>query len=507
MRTNESVRPPDAPEKKRATKRLIAEVIVVLILIGLAVVLCFYMKPLIIRQIFRTIELKPDSEGYESWLNPPTSITRGYYLFNITNPTEIVTDPSSAVAHVKETPPYSYVLSATKKHVRWSDDKKALNYSIYRQFTRHPTRFNPSSVNDTGVFVDMLRATFRTQFSSKPAPAFYAIGGNDVFFRRNAVEQLEGFTSPLFFVMQEKMTGPNVAKSGYIYRYNGSRSYNYTIRTGLMKKGQVLGFGSENVPFSFSTPTPYDFPIYDGLTFVPMLFDKPSMQIFQADFCRPIRAQFNRVVRMFGGIDVHEFVIKLIDFDQCTNASDPSTCPEVDKLDISRCVSASLPANTVFLSKVHFYGASNETMEEMKLAGFTPTRDQHEALIYFEPYSGTPLRAHHRVQMNINAWIDPMRVSPYSSDLEPTGRRAVQRLLPLVWIDQEVNVDDATIRKLRMVHLALRYGQWVVAIVAILIALAFIGITEMLARRVTQNKRINQGAKGKAAAALIKTET
>jgi hypothetical protein len=34
--------------------------------------------------------------------------------------------------------------------------------------------------------------------------------------------------------MRDKMTGPNTAKSGFIYRYNGSRSYNYTIKAGII---------------------------------------------------------------------------------------------------------------------------------------------------------------------------------------------------------------------------------------------------------------------------------
>ena len=263
-----------------------------------------------------------------------------------------------------------------------------------------------------------------------------------------------------------------------------------------MEKGQVLAFANENVPFSFS-PSPYAFPIYDGLTFVPMLFDKPSMNIFQADFCRPISVKFNRVVSMFGGIDVHEYVIKLVNFEQCTNASDPTTCPEVDKLDVSRCISASLPANTIFLSKAHFYGSKNETMEEMNIDGFRPTRDEHEAFIYFEPYSGTPLRAHHRIQLNVDALIDPMRVSDYGSDLEPTGRRAVRRLLPLIWIDQEVNVDAATIRKLRVVHLALRYGQWVVMGLAIVLIVLFILIVNIVAMRVARNRRLQRDGPSK----------
>ncbi len=220
---------------KKVKKRIIVEVIIAVVIIGLAVLLCFNLKKLVMNRIFKAIELKPNSEGFNTWLSPPTTITRGYYLFNITNPIDIVTDPSSATVQLQETPPYSYLLSASKKHIQWSDDNKAISYSIYRVFTRHETRFNPSSVDDKGVFVDLLRASFRTQFGAKPTPAFYALGGNNPFYYRNAVEQLEGFTSDLFYAMQDKMTGPNTAKSGFIYRYNGSRTYNFTIKSGMIR--------------------------------------------------------------------------------------------------------------------------------------------------------------------------------------------------------------------------------------------------------------------------------
>jgi len=218
---------------KKATKRIIVEVIIAILIIVPAILLCLNLKKILLNRIFKTVELKPGSVGFKQWLKPPTTITRGYYLFNITNPIEIVTDPSSATVYLKETRPYSYLLSSTKEDVQWSDDNKALTYSIYRLFSRHETRFDPSSVNDTGVFVDLLRASFRTQFGAKPTQAFYAIGGNSVFHVRNSVEQLEGFTSDLFYAMQDKMTGPNIAQSGFIYRYNGSRNYNFTIKAGM----------------------------------------------------------------------------------------------------------------------------------------------------------------------------------------------------------------------------------------------------------------------------------
>ena len=41
---------------------------------------------------------------------------------------------------------------------------------------------------------------------------------------------------------------------------------------------------------------------------------------------------------------------------------------------------------------------------------FSPDADKHESTIYFEPITGTPIRAQSRVQLNVNAWIDRIKV-------------------------------------------------------------------------------------------------
>ncbi|CAF3441371.1 unnamed protein product, partial [Rotaria sp. Silwood2] len=128
--------------------------------------------------------------------------------------------------------------------------------------------------------------------------------------------------------------------------------------------------------------------------------------------------------------------------------------------------------------------------EDMNIQGFIPTRDKHEALIYFEPYSGTPLRAHHRLQLNIDAIIDPMKKSEHDDRFEITKRKSVKRMIPLVWIDQEVNVNDETIRILRMVHLGLRYGQIIIIGLAIILVIIIIVIMESIARQKDKNKNI-----------------
>lgn len=107
---------------------------------------------------------------------------------------------------------------------------------------------------------------------------------------------------------------------------------------------------------------------------------------------------------MFGIDQVYEYVLKLVDVDQCPQMDE--TCPEADKLDITKCFSDEIPEETLFLTKPHMYGHDSSSTK----VAFTPDFDKHESTIYFEPITGTPLRAQLRIQLNTNAWIDRIKV-------------------------------------------------------------------------------------------------
>ncbi|CAF2190046.1 unnamed protein product [Rotaria magnacalcarata] len=462
---------------KRRIKLIVVEFWLFLLLYLLLFSL-FFGKKVIQRNTFNAVNLKPDSDCFKKWYNPPINNIGSCHLFNITNPIEIVNDPTSIAINLKETRAYSYSLSATKQDIQWSDDNKSISYSIHRLFTHHPTRFDPSSVHDTGVFIDLVRAIFRTSFGHKPSQAFYALAGMNTFYRRNAVEQLEvhdtgvfidlvraifrtsfghkpsqafyalagmntfyhrnaveqleGFNSDLFETVREKMTGPNTAKSGFIYRYNGSQLYNISIYIDPDKKGQIVEFNSESVRFNISSSSHYTFPVNNGLTFPTMLFDKPEIYIFNAEFCRPILIQYTKNVSSFGGIKMREDKIKLIDFDHFKNFKNGKSYMEVDKIGISKCISESAPHNTIFLSKAHFYGSSSETIHRTNINGFKPESGNHDSYIYFELYSGTPLKAVYRMQLNIEAIIDPMKQSKNGSGFTSVERKGATRLIPII---------------------------------------------------------------------------
>jgi hypothetical protein len=191
---------------------------------------------------------------------------------------------------------------------------------------------------------------------------------------------------------------------------------------------------------------------------------------------------------MFGGIKMHEYKVKLIDYDNCTDFNDTNTCNEVDKLDVSACISDSIPPDTIFLSKAHFYGSSEETIEEMKIEGFTPTSEKHDSFIYFEPLTGTPFKASYRMQLNIEATIDPVNQLD-TGELVKTKRKGVKRFIPIFWIDQKVDLSEEFINKLRTALNLKFYAPHIATLIAILLSVTFIGIMELIGRRADRNDR------------------
>lgn len=67
---------------------------------------------------------------------------------------------------------------------------------------------------------------------------------------------------------------------------------------------------------------------------------------------------------------------------------------------------AELPEETIFVTKPHMYGHSSTSVN----VAFSPDADKHESTIYFEPITGTPIRVQSRIQLNVNAWIDRIKV-------------------------------------------------------------------------------------------------
>jgi len=439
-------------------------------------------KAFIHEKVLSKTKLAPSSEGMKSWSNPPVKTVRAYRLFDVTNYMDIMTQTSNPTLEFRETDPMFYQMTVQKNNVEWLNDSRQLHYSVERLFTREG-EFDEKLLNQEGAFIDILRVMFRTKFDRVAGPPFYILGGHNAFNYSRAVDKIEGYISPIFAAISARMQGPNKDRYGFIYRYNGSNGYNFTIDTGIdesSNKGIVVDFESEYTPFK-THASEWQTEFFDGLTFPP-LGNPPNrkvINVFQADFCRPVQLRYNRTVSMFGINELHEYVLKLVDANTCPEMDE--NCPEVDKLDITKCFSAEIPDQTVFLTKPHMYGHNSNSTG----VAFHPDFTKHESTIYFEPLTGTPIRAQLRIQLNVNAWIDRVRVNENNAT-EPTGTRSVRRFIPMMWIDQTITLNEAVLNRLKTVSGVLQKGhnahqslKLVYILVALLSVIALIATIEL----------------------------
>ncbi|CAF4731985.1 unnamed protein product [Rotaria sp. Silwood1] len=368
---------------------------------------------------------------------------------------KVMTDKNEPEIQFQETKPLTYRLVVKKNNVEWLDNDTKIHYSLERLFTREG-EFDAELLNQEGAFVDILRVMLRTKFSRVANSAFYILGGHNAFNYSKAVDKLEGFVSAIFSAISSRMQGPNTDKYGFIYRYNGSNGFNYTIYSGIdnsSMKGQVVDFASEYTTYT-TDASKWITDFFDGVTFPPV-GNPPNRQVinvFQPDFCRPVQLRYNRTLSKFGFHQLHEYVLKLVDYVQCPEMDE--NCPEADKLDISSCLSTQIPKKTVFLTKPHMYGHNSSSTN----VAFDPDIHKHESTIYFEPLSGTPIRAHLRIQLNTNAMIDRIKVDEFGAT-ETTNSRAVTRFIPMMWIDQTIALNHDTANTLKRALNILRRGE------------------------------------------------
>jgi hypothetical protein len=143
MPSKDSQRYASDNQRKRRIIRIILDIIVCAVLI---VVVCFS-RTIVEMIIVGKTTLEPGSSGFETWVNPPITTTRNYHLFTISNPIEIVTEPSTAKVYINETPAYAYNVETKKINIQWLNNNKEISYGVERLFNRDPIQFDPSLVN------------------------------------------------------------------------------------------------------------------------------------------------------------------------------------------------------------------------------------------------------------------------------------------------------------------------------------------------------------------------
>ena len=205
----------------------------------------------------------------------------------------------------------------------------------------------------------------------------------------------------------------------------------------------------------------------DGAQFPPDVGHKDTLQIFSGDTCRPIYMSFDKEtsVKKFKTL---RFKIK--SFDDKHMSGENCFCTQEDGcygeglMDVSPCKQDA----PISISKPHFLGAERHLKN---ISGLSPTPEKHDPWIDVEPWTGIPLEASIKFQVNI-------KTSHGKDFLHPITYP--NKIVPLMWFQQNAVVTDESVAKLNeelfskiTLFRAVASVMIVVGIIGVIIAIIF----------------------------------
>ncbi|XP_066245545.1 protein peste-like [Euwallacea similis] len=410
------------------------------------VIICF--RNLIYKAILNKILiLHGDGPIYNVWKKNPVPLSLKLYLFNWTNPSDILN--SSVKPFFKQLGPYFFDETKEKTNVTWNDFDGTVSFHHLKRWW-----FNPEK--SSGNLSDLVTSINPIALSSAVAVRdwnFFVKKGLDILLQSmgmnvNATHgagevMFDGYEDPLLNVGNKFGLSkfPNFDKFGWFYTRNDSELYEgeFIMDTGLKGHlGELLSWKGMNI-------TPYyrdECGIVAGSAgeFFPQNMSKESIvKFFSPDLCRYVELEFEEEV-VVNGLLGFKYVAGDRFLDNGTKVKEnkcfcEGNCMPSGALNISTCRYGS-PA---FVSLPHFHKA--DPFYRRTIEGMEPQKDQHEFYMIFEPKTGIPLQVAARLQVNLLL----QSISGFKF-LEKMPKVYV----PILWFEQTLTVPEDVILYLKI---------------------------------------------------------
>ncbi|XP_022700951.1 scavenger receptor class B member 1-like isoform X2 [Varroa jacobsoni] len=404
--------------------------------------------PILRQQVKANLIIDPSNEVYENWKETPVPIYVSMFLFNYTNPDDIIL---GAKPKLQQLGPFVYRERRQKVNITFNGNGTV----SYRQLLsyEHLPELSASSL-DVKLYtlnVPMIGAAYKNRKTPSNEEQPMASALEEMFSKMNqsllihrTVRELlfDGYEDQMLKLAKQWSWSP-ITRFGYQIDRNNSNDGIYTVFTGengmanygtiesWQGRHRVIGFRKS---CSFINGTTGEmWPPYT-------LTSKSSLLFFTSPLCRSLRLDFlrNEVVK---GIQVLRYHLneRLFDYsieeNQCfcskKKGKDPECFPN-GVLDLNAPIVVSLP---------HLLYASPSITEAVE--GLSPDPQLHEFFMDVEPSMGIPLRVSAKVQMNVI--VDAFKYFKYFEMFE------TRKFLPTFWIETAAVVNDDFAFKIRLV--------------------------------------------------------
>ncbi|KAM7343533.1 sensory neuron membrane protein 1-like isoform 1-T1 [Cochliomyia hominivorax] len=425
------------------------------VLISVAIISILGFPKLMKIMIKKEINLKLNSETRQMWQNFPIPIMFSIYVFNVTNPQEVLTGDKPKL---KEIGPFVFEEWKDKYDIEDIDNEDAVEFNMRNTFIFRPdlglsgkefiTMPHPliqfiaiAIKREKPAMINMIAQGLQDLF--QPKSAFIQVTFMELFFKGFMVDCSNEDSFAAGAICLNFHTGAikgaeKLNETHFLFSLLGASNHSdagrFKVSRGIRNNrmiGQVLEFEGEEELNVWPGEECNRLRGTDSTIFAPLMKPHEGLWAFSADLCRSLGPQFQKKVK-YNGIQALRYTMDFGDVknepeNQCFCKDYPDDCPAKGTMDLSLCNETPMIA-----SMPHFLNGDPKLLENIE--GLQPSEEKHGIFIDFEIISGTPLSVAKRLQFNLD--VEPVEELPVMSKLKPL-------VMPLFWIEEAVDLDKS----------------------------------------------------------------
>ncbi|XP_053979000.1 sensory neuron membrane protein 1-like isoform X1 [Hylaeus volcanicus] len=425
--------------------------------------------PFLKSQIKKQVRLKDGSEMRELWSDFPYPFEFKMYLFNVTNPVEVTAGEKPILQQVG---PFYYDEFKQKVNLVDREEDDSVEYNTKVTWYFNAAKSNPLT-GDEELFVPhvviltIVKITLMLQpgamgvvnkamdsIFKKPSSVFVRAKAKDILFEGLPIDcTVKDFAgSAVCGQLKEKEAQFRKEGEGqYFFSLFGGKNATPSherirVLRGIKNYkdvGRVIEFDGKPALTTWPEDHCNTLNGTDASIFPPLMTTDDDIVSFAPDLCRSLSAQY-RFDTKVRGLKTYRYTTDL--GDSSSNPKEkcycptPETCLSKDLYDLYKCMGVPLVG-----SQPHFFGADKKYLQMVD--GLDPDEEKHDLSMDFEPMTATPIVAHTRLQFN-------MLVGPVEKF--KLMKKFPECLLPIFWIEEDFNLPDKLMKKLKMVFMLKR---------------------------------------------------
>uniref|UniRef100_A0A8C6UFM3 Scavenger receptor class B, member 2c n=1 Tax=Neogobius melanostomus TaxID=47308 RepID=A0A8C6UFM3_9GOBI len=389
---------------------------ILILILGISLVLSNVFPHFLQALVKKEVTLKNGTEAFDAWENPPAPIYMQFYFFNLTNPLEVLDGNRPAVVEIG---PYTYREYRPMEEINFLDNGTKVSAVNTKTYIFQP---NMSRGPETDLIrtVNIPAMTVMDQFKDNTIignliSAYMRSSGEGLFTTRTVGELLWGYEDGLLKAL--KLFKPALDDVfGLFYKL-----------IGLVDNRRVQ----------------HD-QWHQWSLFSSCYHQNESLYMFSSDMCRSLYAEYEEDVTVKGIAGYRFSPLSKVFANATVNPDNAGFCVPAGNclgsgvLNVSVCKQGA----PILMSSPHFYQADEKFVQDV--FGMRPKKEWHQTAIDLNPLTGIVLQAAKRLQVNVFV----QKVSPFSQtgNVSPT-------VFPVVWLNESVVIDDASVLKLKTVML------------------------------------------------------